>query len=206
MPLGGSSARLFEPDFYATSATVIPVLLLALTVQERSPLGAIERSLHNMLEPQIRALEKQEDAIRNATSIGELLDSWTSNSIAPMVSIILRAIVFVAVLIASLSVIVLGIVGEICALLVLSRGAAGPSDRSLVLISVIGLAILTGLSVSMRLGRLYFLQLSVVSGAPSIWYLKLASLIIKRSHGENDTKYTDEGDTPGEVDGSTRQE
>jgi hypothetical protein len=73
-----AAAPVFHINFYTTAATVIPVLLLALTVQERSLLGPVERVLRTIVEAQRDRMRVTSEAMQESQTFEELIDAWMS--------------------------------------------------------------------------------------------------------------------------------
>jgi hypothetical protein len=111
----------FNSNFYITAATVIPVLYLALIVQA------------NAVRDLLTRLDRAMQAKTKAQSQGSIIS----------VLIILGFIAASAIWLASTVILILGIGGEVAAILVLYRQSDSDSVRNFVLVSTILLMVIT---------------------------------------------------------------
>ena len=119
----------FQPDFYVTCATVIPVLFLALAVQGRAYNWLLNTA--EQVDPDRRVSEPVGDKPNVQRARPGLLGiRWMTS-----------ALVSWALLIIALLIVVLGGAGEALALYVLYRGSEAMGDRRLVLLATLALLI-----------------------------------------------------------------
>ncbi len=137
----------FDSSFYIAAATAIPVLYVALILQQGT-------SFDSMLT----RLKRSTDEIENKLDVAKLLDNppkWRDGLVLmtePFVFLLLRSAV--------LTILLFCLLGEITAIVVLYNKADNPGARYIVLISTIGLFVITAVGPTLALikleGRYWF--------------------------------------------------
>jgi hypothetical protein len=191
------------PDFYVTSATVIPVFFLALTLQSTQfeATEQLMQKLNNSIKGYLDQNKTAQDIIKQGYS-GLIL------------KFVLPGLAFSVIWAFVSALLVLSVLGEVFAILALYQGKANAGTQPVVLISVLSLAILVGLLFYGRLQRLWganmvILVRSMVRAVrliPLLIPMILASIDETPGQRQNEATTSDVERSPDEEETNSHQE